>query len=317
MGKQSTPGQEYKQGGNAGGGIGTAIGTTIGTGLGGPIGAGIGGWLGNAAGNAIGGLFGGGGGQPSTPSSQPAQAVSPYQQAAEAQAASSSQAVNRQTQANRPDIFTPFGSMQWEQGPNGEWTLRQGLSPQVQSAYEGMQPFSFGQFGQMGTGDTARQQAIDAAYTQATSRLNPQFAQSDEALQARLANQGIDPNSAAGRAALAQQSQARNDAYGSAMNSAIMQGQAAGDSVFKNNMMARQQAISEALKQRGMPLEDLAGLQQFTQMPSFMGAGLREPVQYLQALGGANQMEQQGQANQADFFGGLAKLGISAMPFLL
>lgn len=244
-----------------------------------------------------------------------------FQQAAEQQAASSSQAVNRQTQANRPNINTPFGFQGWEQGPNGEWTLNAGLSPQVQSAYQNMKPFDLGQFGQMGTGDDARNQAITAAYGQATSRLDPQFAQRETQLRSQLANQGLDPNSEAARGAMAQFGQARNDAYGSAMNSAIGQGQAAGDSVFRNNLMARQNAIAEALKERSMPLSDLQGLQGFMQTPSFMGAQARDPAQYLNAAisnanyqsGNANQQN----ANQADVFGGLAQAGISLLPFLL
>lgn len=197
-----------------------------------------------------------------------------YQPLAEQQAAQGAEAVAQQTQANRPDVFTPFSTTSWQQGPNGEWTMTQGLSPQVQAAYGNLKPFDLGQFGAMPTGDAARQQAIDAAYNQASARLTPQFAQREEQVRARLAAQGVDPGSEAGRRALSQLSAERNDAFGGAMNSAIMQGTQAGESAFRSGMMARQQAIAEALRQRNMPMEDLRALMGFTsQQPEFMGAG--------------------------------------------
>lgn len=189
-----------------------------------------------------------------------------------------SDAANTQTNANRPNQNTPWASQSWEQGANGDWTQNTALSgglgqaandlqSQVGQAYRA--PFDFGQFGQAGTGDDARNQAVNAAYGQATSRLDPQWQQREQQTRSQLLSQGLDPSSEAYRNEMQSLGQQRNDAYGSAMNSAIGQGTAAGDSVFRNNMMARQQAISEALRGRGMPMEDLKGLQSFLSMPGF------------------------------------------------
>lgn len=217
----------------------------------------------------------------------------------------------QQNQANRPDQNNPYAKTGWQKKEFSEPFPGAGASVQEQmawmarkQAYEanpqmeqqtgfagplaganealmgqaGQQlgtPMDWSQFGTLGNGDEARQQAIDAAYGQATKRLDPAFAQRESAQATQLSNQGLDPNSAAARAARAEMAANRNDAYGSAMNSAIMQGQAAGDSVFRNNMAARQQMIAEALKQRGQPVQEMQALQGFLSMPGFA------PVDYM------------------------------------
>lgn len=128
-------------------------------------------------------------------------------------------------------------------------------------------PMDWNQFGALGTGDQARQQAIDAAYGQATSRLDPQWKQREEASRTQLLNQGLDPSSEAFKNQLRDMNFARNDAYGSAMNSAILQGNQAGNDVFRNDMMRRQQMIAEELKRRGQPVEEMRGFLPFLQMP--------------------------------------------------
>lgn len=172
-------------------------------------------------------------------------------------------AAQASSNSTRPDVNNPFSSTQWSVGPDGKPVVTQGLSSQVQGAFNSMQPFDFGQFGKMQDGSAAREQAINAAYTDSQRMLDPRFRQAEDQQRTQLANQGIDPNSAAARASRAEMAGQRNSAYGGAMANAIQQGTAASDSVFRNNMMARQQAISEALRQRGMPLEDLKGLQGF------------------------------------------------------
>lgn len=216
-----------------------------------------------------------------------------YQGAAQQQAEASQQAINTQTQANRPNQQNAFGStVQWTQGPDGQWTQTQGFGGPLGQASSALQsqaagnlsnPFSFGQFGQLGDGDAARTQAIDSAFTQARSRLDPLMDQRQTALDQKLANQGIDPNSQAALNAQGNFGRDRNDAYTSALASAIAQGTEAGNSVFRNNLAARQQSIGEALQQRQLPLQEMAQLFSFTQQPDFMGAGAADPTQFLPA----------------------------------
>lgn len=187
-------------------------------------------------------------------------------------------AAKDQTAANRPSINTPFANQSWTQGPNGEWTQSNQLAGGLGTAATSLQgqlgqamanPFDLSQFGQAQTGDQARQQAIDAAMGQATSRLDPTWDRRMEAQRTQLLNQGLDPNSQAYKSAMQEANFARNDAYNQAQFSAIGQGTAAGDSAFRNNMMARQTAIADALRQRGMPMEELKQLSGFLPSTSF------------------------------------------------
>ena len=251
-----------------------------------------------------------------------------YQGAAERTAQSSQQAVGAQTLANRPNITTPFGSQQWTQGPDGSWQMSTALNGGLGSAAQGLQgqigsalsqPFGFGGLGQLGNGDTARNQAIDASFRQSDSRLNPLFAARENALRGRTANQGIDPNSQAGRSATEALGRERNDAYQGAMNSAIASGQAAGDSVFHNNLAARQQGINELVQARQQPIQDLQQLQSFLSMPGFQGAGAANPTNYYGAAQDAGQWQLQDaqMKNQfwSDLAGGIFGAARSAVPF--
>lgn len=174
-------------------------------------------------------------------------------------------AAQSQTANNRLDTSNPFASQTFNEDGSVSQQFTGGLgtaSTGLQQQAAGLaQPMDWSKFGAVGTGDQARQQAIDASYGQATSRLDPQWSQREDQMRTRLMNQGLDPNSEAFRGEMSQLGQQRNDAYGSAMNSAQMMGQSAGDSVFRNNLMSQQSAISNALRQRGMPMQELQQLQ--------------------------------------------------------
>lgn len=73
------------------------------------------------------------------------------------------------------------------------------------------------------TGDT-RQKVVDALYNQQTSRLDPRYQQSQSDLDARLAAQGITQGSQAYDREQQNLARDRNDAYSTAMNSAITGG---------------------------------------------------------------------------------------------
>lgn len=231
-------------------------------------------------------------------------------------ASEAEKAAKANQQSNRPDQTNAFGStVQWEQAPDGSWHQKQGFGGALgglsqglmgQAAGEMGQPFDWSQFGEIDDGSDARDQAISAYYDQATSRLNPEWAQREELAGSRLANSGLDPNSQAYRNAQRQLGNQRNDAYGGAMRSAIGAGQAAGDSVFRNSMMSRQQAISEALRKRGGALGDLGQLGQFLGQQNFMG--VNGPDYLAAAMGQDAANMQQWDANNftlGELFGGI------------
>lgn len=233
-----------------------------------------------------------------------------YTQAAENQAATSQHNVQQQTQANRPDINGTFTTQNWVQGPDGQWTLNSGLTGGLGSAAAtlGNTAAANAQRG-IGTGEQARDQAISAAYNQASKRLAPQFEMRHNQLSQQLANQGLDPNSEAARNAQRELDTQENDAYGSAMNSAIGQGTEAGQAIFNQNL-AGQMA----------PYQQMGMLNGLGQTPQFHAAGMADPTQYLNATAGqfgANmrQWNAQNQAN-ADAIRGGAQLAMVPFSFI-
>lgn len=87
-----------------------------------------------------------------------------------------------------------------------------------------------------------------------SKRLDPRFAQEENALRARLINQGVRPGSAAFDAEMNNFSQGKNDAY----NQLLLQG--------------RGQAVQEALTERNQPLNEISALMNGSQvsMPNFI-----------------------------------------------
>lgn len=218
-----------------------------------------------------------------------------YTGAAEKQAAASGQAVDQQTQANRPNQSNPFGFSNWTQGPDGQWTQQSGFNGPLggaagnlggQAAANFGTPMDWSQFGQLDDGSAAREQAINASYGAARDRLDPQWAEREGKMTSGLANAGLDPNSAAFRNSQQQFGQQRTGAYDTAMRSAIQDGTRAQQATFQQNLMQRQQMIAEALRKRGQPLEEMRGLQGLLGMSPFMGAGQAQVPEYLRAMMG-------------------------------
>jgi hypothetical protein len=256
-----------------------------------------------------------------------------YMGLANQQAAFSQQNTNQQTLANRPNQSNPYASSTWTQGPNGEWSQQTAFNGPLAGANASLQqqaannlstPFSLSSLGTLGTGDDARNQAITGAYNQATSRLDPAFQQRENALRTRLQNQGLQEGSAAFKNAMSQFGNERNDAYTSAMNMAIGQGTAAGDSVFRNNLASRQQGLEELLRQRNMPLAEMQQMNALTGMQGFNQAGRAETPNLLGAAGmqdAANYRNWQArQGIQGDMYGAgmdLLGTGLQFLPYAL
>jgi hypothetical protein len=207
-------------------------------------------------------------------------------------------AIDKTIAASRPDVNGPFGSSDWTKDDKGNWTLNQSFNGPMSGLSGTLQEQMVKALsGPMMTGDAARQQAIDAAYGQSTSRLNPQWDQREGKLKSQLMNQGLDPTSKAYSTALAEFGRDRNDAYGSAMNSAIGQGTMAGQSVFNQNMTAR-----------NAPMQALQGLQGFLPGAPQGGGG-----NYMQALQNSQQQQQYGDQQNAAMWQALAGMGMGAI----
>jgi hypothetical protein len=235
--------------------------------------------------------------------------------------------LDQQTQANRPNQSTPFASSNWVRGPDGSWT--QGVTfngplgdvnqrAQALAAQTMGQPLDLNGLPALTSGDTTRQQAIDAAYGQASSRLDPQWSQMESQNRTRLLNQGLAEGSEAYNRAMDRLGQQRNDAYNQAMFSAIGQGTSAGNALFNQSLAARQNGLAEMLQQRSIPMQDLQQLQGLTSMPGFQGAGRGEAPKLVGAAsaGDAANMQryQMQQQQMMDMISALSQLaGTGAM----
>lgn len=156
-------------------------------------------------------------------------------------------------------------------GPSGTGQIQSGLNysnaPQVNTDF-----------------NSATQQAQNAVYNQATSRLDPQWQNNQNDLDAKLANQGVVQGSEAYNRAEDQLSRDKNDAYNQANFSAVGAGDALQNQLFGQSLGARQQATGEANAQGAF-------------------ANDAQAQQYAQALQGAafgNQARSQGLQEQTN-----------------
>lgn len=221
-----------------------------------------------------------------------------YQQAAQQQGASSQANTAAQTQANRPNQTNAFGAQSnWTQDPRtGQWTQSGSVGGPLGQGIFNLSSEIANQ-GPLETGEQARTAATNAAYNQATMRLDPQFRQMQQQTDAQLANQGLAPTSEASRAAQNQLSQERNDAYAGAQNAAVGQGLAAGH-----------QAFEEGVQGQMMPYQDLFSLAPLTQQQGFAQAGRAEMTPELAAAMAQGNYQlpawQAGNSANADLFSG-------------
>jgi len=205
--------------------------------------------------------------------------------------------------ANRPDQYNPFGSQTWNTEEHidpatGEkvtkWTQSQNLSPEMQAIFEqqmggagqlsqmqqdalnrAQQDLSAGpEWGQFGdpTGldynpDEIRARAEDAAYGRETSRLDPQFQQRAEAMEAKLRNQGLRAGDQAYDEAMGNFERSRNDAYEQARMGAVGTGrdeaaqlwsQQLGSADFANAL--RDKKIQEYISKRNFNIGEATSL---------------------------------------------------------
>lgn len=155
------------------------------------------------------------------------------------------------TQQGRSDIAQSmierskgeFGqAMDWSRfNPMSQGAQAQGVDPTTGAAFD----------------PTARSgQAANAAYAQATSRLDPQWEKRQRDLETQLANQGISRNSEAYSRAMADMTQGRSDAYNQAQWTAQQAGAAEAQRMQQMGLGQQQQAFGQSLQ---------AGAQNFNQ----------------------------------------------------
>lgn len=173
-------------------------------------------------------------------------------------------------------------------------------------------PYSYSGIGnEFSREDIATQQAnAEKAYF---DRLNPQFAQDEEALRTRLINQGIGQGSQAYQREMDAFNQMKNDAR----SQAVLAGQQYGTTAQQQALQRRNQGIQEYDAQRNAPLNEYIGLTSGVQVqnPQFSSQGYQgmQPVDYAGLVNQnyQNQMAQYNakQASSNNMMGSLFGLG--------
>jgi hypothetical protein len=172
-------------------------------------------------------------------------------------------AADKQMQASRPNQTTPFGSSQWSQDANGNWSQNTAFDPKMQGAADSLMT----QWGQnaangYGTGDDARRQSVDASWGQFQRMQNPLMAQREGKSRSDLLNMGADMGSEAYNTGMGNTLQANDNLRLNAMDQAVQAGDRAQGQTFNQN----RQAWSD-------PLNALGTMQGMLQMPSFQTGG--------------------------------------------
>lgn len=103
--------------------------------------------------------------------------------------------------------------------------------------------------------EQVRQDVIDAMMRQYESRLNPQWAQAQSALETKLANQGLTQGSQAWNAETDAFGRSRNDAYQTAQDNSIIRGGEEQKRLFDMGLSARTLSGNEALSKAGLGLQ--------------------------------------------------------------
>jgi hypothetical protein len=235
-----------------------------------------------------------------------------YAGAAKETAAGNLDAARANIAANRVNQVTPYGSLNYDisgQDPYGNptWTATQSLAPDQQQLLDIQNQLSIGtgKLGQKGLGyvenminqpfDTSKlvstgfdpSQSYQDAYMQ---RLQPQIAQGREALDVKLANQGIPVGSEAYNRAMMAQSQRENDL----LLGATTQG-------FGVGQQARQQGFNELAYQRNEPINTLNAVRSGAQVqsPTFVNPAMQANTAGADILG-ATQMGYNAQMGAAN-----------------
>jgi hypothetical protein len=239
----------------------------------------------------------------------------PFVQAAQANTMGNIQGAQTATAANRVNQQTPFGSLQYTQTGtdstgNPIWSANQTFSPEVAGTMSQLS----NQIGQnIGQGFNPQLPSYginpNEAYSDAIlRRLEPVQQRQQEALNARLANQGIMQGSEAYKNAMTDFGQRQNDQ----LTSAIVGG-------MQTGLQANQQAFNQALGQYNLPLSQLGAYRQAT-APTYINPYTQAAVAGPDILGAytsseAARIAQQNAdaAKQAALTGGLFQLGGSAL----
>ncbi len=203
-----------------------------------------------------------------------------------AQTGATTESARLQAKLNRPNTYTPYGSVINEDVGDDRWTSTQTFSPEMQDLFDiqmatgkglgeaaqakvgelptdpfslaGIQDFQgaidysgLAEIPGMEDFDTARTEAEEAVFGRVWDRLGTQFGEEETALETSLANKGIVQGSELYTKEFDRFNERKNDARTAAAYDSISEGRTAFNNLFANALTSRQQGISE----RGMDVD--------------------------------------------------------------
>ncbi len=264
----------------------------------------------------------------------------------EQQQAVNKAAAQEQARLNRLNETTPLGSTEFRATGNEDVPFERitTLNPTAQQTFEAQQNLgldlanllgdqsgrvadAFGQSsdfsGLPGLDPSleARQRQENALFDRQAGRLNQRFGDEQQALDTRLANQGIQAGSDTFNRSQESFGRTRNDAFENAALQAIAGGGQEQNRAFGLNQAARQQGITEDQLIRNQPINDISALlsNSQVQIPNFGGiaqVGVQAPdvlgaqALQLQQSNLRNQQQQQLSNNLFGLGGALGSAGI-------
>lgn len=231
-------------------------------------------------------------------------------------------AAQRTADSGRANINGPMGSFTWARGADGRDTLNVGLPPEMEAALKAQMGMQQGRselaqslMGTIGNDintpvsyDQAKsygQQGADAMYGQLTSRLDPQWQQTEDKFKSDALNQGLSYGDEGYQDQFGNMSRAKNDAYLSANRAATMGGlqYAAGDLGLQQQGRTANLNVLNAL----LSGQQVQGPQQYAtgQGANFLGAAQMQGDYGMQKY-------QTDQAALGDLYGAIGNLGGTA-----
>jgi hypothetical protein len=288
-----------------------------------------------------------------------------YAGAATAQGVANREVADQQTWANRPTINTPWGKQAWQTGTGVDpatgktmtsWEQTTTLDPKAQAALDSQVALQQGRsdlagqrFGDVsrelgtspdysgipdytrlqGTGAEARDRGEASIMGRFEKRMDPRWNQREQALEAKLANQGLVSGSEAHRRAMEQFGQERTDAYEGAQAQAIQQGgteaqrqQGIEQNLSTSQNQQRQAMMADLMQRRGWSLNEANALMSgqqvgMPQQPGFQQAQMAQAAPIFGAAQATGQAQNDAysakQAQQNSKGAGMGSLGGAAL----
>lgn len=274
------------------------------------------------------------------------QAAPDYQGAAQTQATASKETTAQQNFANRPNIYTPWGSQTWDVSTTTDpttgvtvpqWSQNVNLTPESEASLKGQQQLensrtnaAQGLMGQVADATAnpfpyenmpkvpgSLEEAQQGAFSKMSAALEPGRAQQQGRLDTRLANMGLPINSSAYNNA----NSALQGNFAQENKGLLASSLAEGRSDVTTQSQMRQQAIAEEAQRRGMPLNEMNALlngQQVNMPQGFANApnttaNAAQPIQSLAAAQAQGNFQSQNQNDWGSAIGGIASVAGVAM----